>query len=127
MKIRSGFVSNSSSTSYMVIGVRLTDEDISLLYNKLKEEGEDEIECIQRIQGRFKIEDICDKPDSDYFGGYVVGWGVAVSSDGGYLDVSEDLVMDVNLKVSESLMIMNEYIPEISSRPMKIFTGTGGS
>ena len=48
MKIRSGFVSNSSSSSFMIYGVYLEDSDIIKLLNLSEDESDDMYETVEK-------------------------------------------------------------------------------
>lgn len=70
MKIRNGFVSNSSSSSFIVRGMRLSTDEIIKTLNISKEDieefEEDEYELLGYLSGKF--EDLQYEPDGNYFG-----------------------------------------------------------
>ena len=76
MKVRSGFVSNSSSSSFCIYGTTVTDRDaLNELYKKLcppttgDGEEEDDIECYDQcelISEKIGVGFVCDS-ESDYF------------------------------------------------------------
>jgi hypothetical protein len=49
MKIRTGFVSNSSSSSFCIYGVCLTEDDFKSFMQKIKEEFKDERDSYEAI------------------------------------------------------------------------------
>lgn len=120
MKIRDGFVSNSSSTSYVVIGVRLTVDDVNSLISQLKDEGEDEWDVINRIQGPYNLHYIDDVPNNNV----VVGWGDSCSDDGCPFTHVESPIGDIIEQVARSMGEISTLIPKFTGREIKIYTGT---
>lgn len=70
MKLRNGFVSNSSSSSFLIYGVEV--DDIQELYEKEKGKGkecEDSWEFCEELAGKYKLEYECGcDGDYHYFG-----------------------------------------------------------
>lgn len=69
MRIRNGFVSNSSSSSFIIYGVMLTDGDMDNIFNKLNIVVEDIYEWIDERTRNAGLEYISDSDnDSHYIG-----------------------------------------------------------
>jgi len=70
MKIRTGFVSNSSSSSFIIRGMKIKSADIINKFNISKEDiddcKEDEYEIFDLL--RSKLDDFSVEPDGNYFG-----------------------------------------------------------
>ena len=74
MKIRSGFVSNSSSSSFLIYGVSLENcEVLSILKNmdKFKDEYEDNIDVCEELRALFNDSNIDVECSNDY--NYFIG------------------------------------------------------
>lgn len=113
MKIRAGFVSNSSSTSFVLRGTKLTTEEIIKVLNipqdEIDEFEEDEYELYEFLGEKligFSVE-----VDGNYFGGkdystLVVGESIGSLEDG---DVEE----------------LKEYTPEENQKLIEKFEALG--
>jgi len=69
MKIRSGFVSNSSSSSFLIYGAFLNSSDIKELLKLSEEEQQDELDYILQERTGFEVH----APIDDYDDGYYIG------------------------------------------------------
>lgn len=76
MKIRSGFVSNSSSSSFVVYGVRVESDDVETACKKLKikwdedNDGFDSYEALEKLSDKLGVKHMDDSEGSGeyYFG-----------------------------------------------------------
>lgn len=122
MKIRNGFVSNSSSSSFVLVGATIERDDISEEFMKkaLDKEGidvkYDDVEDTfwdSMYSGKFELEN---PSETD-------AWGIRLFSfDDDYIEESETSfqeVIDAGEKAKEKLTEFFGYTPEI-----KIITGT---
>ena len=95
MKIRTGFVSNSSSSSFILRGTKLTSEEIIKTLNIPQEEitdFDDEYELFEFLSGKF--EGFSVEVDGNYFGGkdystLVVGESIGDLEDGEVEELKE--------------------------------------
>jgi hypothetical protein len=142
MKMRTGFVSNSSSSSFVICGFQVETDDPMILIQKLlgitKEDIIKKMEAIDYSRG----DDIDDGWISDYCcenidtlfeeqgfdivrrerGNAIVGKTLATigSEDGGYLEESETDMKEI----LESLAKIKEKLKLPEEDTFKIFTGT---
>ena len=113
MKIRSGFVSNSSSSSFIIRGMKISvDEAIKKLnipQEEIDECQEDEYELFELVGGKFGDFEI--EPDGNYFG----------SQDYTSMIVGEDLG---SLDDGEAVEL-KEYTPEENQALLEKFEALG--
>ena len=112
MKIRNGFVSNSSSSSFVVIGCSLPKKLQKRLAEKLGMTSGDDNEWMYdgTVEEKFKMGVISTEDSTD--GGYIFGDVLAdVSSDGEYMErttIPFDKLKKVEAKIHE---ILGEDVP----------------
>ena len=91
MKVRTGFVSNSSSSSFILRGMKLTSDDIIKTLNISKDEidafDEDEGEIYEFLYDKLGEYDFSVEMDGNYFGGQdystlIVGESIGSLNDG---------------------------------------------
>lgn len=89
MKVRNGFVSNSSSSSFIVRGMKLTNDEIietlKIPQSEIDEFGDDEYELYEFLGSKFKGLKV--EVDGNYFGGQdyttlVIGEDIGSLEDG---------------------------------------------
>lgn len=119
MKIRCGFVSNSSSSSFAVFGIKLTHSQF-LESQGLKEEDDfyekkEYQEVMKKLQEYFKDDIII----VDSFTHYYIGYGSRTSSEYSYLLPDKEFVpVDVD-KLKKKLAKFN-----LKSKEFGLFIGT---
>jgi hypothetical protein len=99
MKMRSGFVSNSSSSSFIVMGIPQT-QDVEALMRKIlpQEEGEENWEYENRFSEKTGLRSLyTERPHSNVIGKVIAD----VGSDGDYLEFEEFSVKQLELMASE--------------------------
>lgn len=93
MKIRNGFVSNSSSSSFVIRGMKLSkDEIIEKLNISDEAQGVDQYDFQYLISK--KIKDFEVEPDGNYFGGkdynnFVIGKSIGYLEDGEVVELPD--------------------------------------
>lgn len=97
MKTRNGFVSNSSSSSFIVRGIKINEKNLSeslgIDLAKIKEDGENLMDTLYRAMKKFKSK-LQVEEDRYYFGGESTGnWilGFETDSDDGWVvEIKDD-------------------------------------
>ena len=96
MKVRNGFVSNSSSSSFIIRGMKLTTDEIIKTLNipqsEIDELQEDEYELMELLGSKFDGFSV--EPDGNFFGGQdyetlVIGEYVGDLDDGEVMELQE--------------------------------------
>ena len=103
-KIRNGFVSNSSSCSFVIIGVKMSNTDIMEKFNI--GEDDDFYDCLEDTDFDFV------NLDDDY----IIGKKIAYGSD--YEITGSDYSFDELKQISE------EIKEKLSSNDVKLYTGS---
>ena len=105
MKIRNGFVSNSSSSSFILVGIKYTIEQMESKFTELEYE---DLQCTDDI-------DVC---YNDYSGGqYLIGTFLADGDE--WCDGEIDLDT-----IKNGYSVVKKYFPEIEEKDIKIYYGT---
>lgn len=129
MKLRRGFVSNSSSSSYVVIGVKLTDEDISKLGDVFKIKDEGGYVCLGTLQYKlykqYKIQSsltLTDPKNNPESLSPVIGWSSKIDNEicKGYEDDLEEALREVQQSIDK----VSQFLIGIKEREIKIYSGT---
>ena len=92
MKIRSGFVSNSSTSSFVILGIKITDEQVRLIEKKLGI-GED---CLYDYKLLDDIEYICGDETN------IIGYQLAYAS-------SDEMLLNRDYRLDD-LTVMSQKL-----------------
>ena len=125
MKIRQGFVSNSSSSSFCILGIKMEDEAIETIKTILKITNEDIFAKMAEKSTTETVEDFCKEWLEDILGDcgfdveYIEDIGCSVFGINIVCDGSEECDIQKELDGTKKLFEENN----ISSDKIKIFTG----
>ncbi len=95
MKVRQGFVSNSSSSSFIVRGVVITDEEATALLSKNGKEVTEDYDLRDAMDDLFPFTSVlveyerCNDFDGDEETGYIIGQSLGSLEDGSFVEIRE--------------------------------------
>jgi len=111
MKIRSGFVSNSSSSSYIIRGAEITKEEavnIATLMGKEIAEDDDLVEVLDEIfpyASPIRLHEKRNYFDGDEETGFIIGRDMGDLEDGSFVEIPEP----TKEEDAETLKVLDKY------------------
>ncbi len=123
MKVRAGFVSNSSSSSFVVYGVELSESILKKIEDKL-DEKHDLYDELYNLESSLKLKDVVFYSDTD-FENDLIGISIAdIHSDGDATKAKKSLV-ELDKQADKLIEKLKEkYDIEINKDDFQIYAGT---